>query len=140
MLKEGRDGKGKVPDCRYNVDGFYHPKKSRPDSVNFKEAHMLGGDPNDFDPSVFGISYAEATRMDPHQRKLLEVAFECFENAGIPLEQVSGSRTGCYIGNMALEYVYKRSPALANAYDSTGIAHSILSNRVSYAFNLKGPR
>lgn len=34
--------------------------------------------------------------MDPQQRKLLEVVFESFENAGVTLDDVSGANVGCY--------------------------------------------
>jgi hypothetical protein len=37
--------------------------------------------------------------MDPQQRKLLEVVYESFEAAGARLEDVSGSKTACYVGN-----------------------------------------
>jgi len=36
--------------------------------------------------------------MDPQQRKLLEVVYECFESAGKTLESVAGSDTACYVG------------------------------------------
>jgi acyl transferase domain-containing protein len=36
--------------------------------------------------------------MDPQQRQILEVTYECLENAGIPLEALSGTRTGVIIG------------------------------------------
>lgn len=58
----------------------------------------LGGymrDIDAFDPLLFGISPAEAAVMDPQQRKLLEVAFECMQDAGIELH---GTNTGVFVG------------------------------------------
>lgn len=52
-------------------------------------------DPADFDAPFFGINYSEACSMDPQQRQLMEVSYECLENAGIPLEKLSGQRVGC---------------------------------------------
>lgn len=43
--------------------------------------------------------------MDPQQRKLLEVVYECLENAGVPLTKASGSNTGCYVGNFTFDYM-----------------------------------
>jgi len=43
--------------------------------------------------------------MDPQQRKLLEVVYECFENAGVTLTQASGSNTGCFVGNFTFDYM-----------------------------------
>ena len=37
--------------------------------------------------------------MDPQQRKLLEVVYECFESAGATLDGISGSDTACFVGN-----------------------------------------
>lgn len=43
--------------------------------------------------------------MDPQQRKLLEVVYECLENAGVSLANASGSNTGCYVGNFTFDYI-----------------------------------
>lgn len=37
--------------------------------------------------------------MDPQQKLLLQCSFRALEDSGIPMEKVSGSRTGVYIGN-----------------------------------------
>ena len=36
--------------------------------------------------------------MDPQQRKMLEVTYECFESAGVTLDELSGSQTATYVG------------------------------------------
>jgi acyl transferase domain-containing protein len=55
-------------------------------------------DPEVFDGQFFNISRTDCIAMDPHQRQLLEVTYECLENAGIPLEDVSGTKTGVIVG------------------------------------------
>lgn len=40
----------------------------------------------------------EAQWLDPQQRKILEVSYECLENAGLTLEAVSGSNTAVFVG------------------------------------------
>lgn len=40
--------------------------------------------------------------MDPQQRQLLEVTYECLENSGIPLEKIRGTRAGCVVANNAV--------------------------------------
>lgn len=40
--------------------------------------------------------------MDPQQRQLLEVTYECLENAGLPLETISGQAIGCLVGANAV--------------------------------------
>jgi acyl transferase domain-containing protein len=79
--------------------------------------------------------------MDPSQRKLLEVVYEAFENAGVPWEDFSGSQTGVFVGNFSTDHaVIQGRDEYVRPYTSTGTAFAILSNRVSYTFNLKGPR
>lgn len=80
--------------------------------------------------------------MDPLQRKLLEVVFECFENAGVPLDQISGSKTGVYTGDFTTDYqiMHMRDPDYLHRYSSIGSNKSILANRISHVFNLQGPR
>lgn len=58
-------------------------------------------DPADFDAAFFSISGVDAQAMDPQQRQLLEVVYECLENAGIPLESLSGTPVGCFVGSYA---------------------------------------
>lgn len=84
----------------------------------------------------------EVATMDPSQRKLLEVVYEAFENAGETWESFSGSQTGVYVGNFGLDHliVQNRDPDHVRPYATTGGGNTILSNRLSYVFNLLGPR
>ena len=80
--------------------------------------------------------------LDPTQRKLLEVTYEAFENGGETLESLSGSRTGVYVGNIQFDHsmMQMRDADFTLPYLTTGGSQTILSNRVNYVFNLKGPR
>jgi acyl transferase domain-containing protein len=79
--------------------------------------------------------------MDPMQRMLLEVVYESIENAGIPISKLAGSNTGCYVGCFTHDYdeLGKHDGETIPKYDITGNGQSILSNRVSFCFDLKGP-
>lgn len=79
--------------------------------------------------------------MDPMQRLLLEVSYEALENSGTPLSRVSGSNTSCFVGCFTKDYeeMQRRDMELAPKYQSTGASQTMLSNRLSYFFNLKGP-
>ena len=94
-----------------------------------------------FDSSFFGISPLEAASMDPQQRKLLEVVYECFESAGATLEELSGSKTSCYVGCFTHDAgaMNAREAEYGVPYAMTGADMTILSNRINYVFNLKGP-
>lgn len=79
--------------------------------------------------------------MDPAQRKFLEVVYEAFESAGVPLHKLSGSKTGTFVGNFNYDHqlMHYRDPENAMPYSVTGSGITILSNRINYVFNLKGP-
>lgn len=80
--------------------------------------------------------------MDPQQRKLLEIVYECLENAGVPLEDIKGSNTGVFAGSFTLDYwmMQSREPDYLSRYHATGMGTAILSNRISHALDLVGPR
>lgn len=77
----------------------------RPGSIITDGGYFLDEDVRQFENGFFGINNLEATYMDPQQRKLLEVVYECLENAGVPLDRASGSNTGCYVGNFTVDYM-----------------------------------
>ena len=79
--------------------------------------------------------------MDPGQRKVLEVAYEAFENAGMPMEKIKGSRTAVYIGAGVSDYEgsIRRDPEYVPKYTFTGTCHEILANRISHYFDIHGP-
>lgn len=94
-----------------------------------------------FDPSVFGISPREVEQMDPQQRLLLELTWEALEDAGIRRSDVAGTDVGVFVGASSTEYQTLRNADIASAdgYSATGGALSIISNRISYVFDFRGP-
>ena len=54
-----------------------------------------------FDASFFQVGGTEAIAMDPNQRQMLEVVYEGLENAGIPLDSISGASIACFVGSYA---------------------------------------
>lgn len=79
--------------------------------------------------------------MDPQQRLLLEVVYEALENAGISLQDISGSQTSVFCGSFTNDYLSMTGKDLtANypMYHATGTGNAILSNRISYFYNLHG--
>lgn len=94
-----------------------------------------------FDASFFSISPNEAKSMDPQQRLLLETVYEAMESGGITLEDMANTMTSCYVGCFSHDYydMGDRDAEIAPTHSSTGNSSSILSNRISYFYNLKGP-
>ncbi|GAB1210912.1 hypothetical protein ATERTT37_000022 [Aspergillus terreus] len=87
------------------------------------------------------MSSEVASCMDPQYRLILEVVYEALEAAGIPLEQVSGSKTGVFAGTMYHDYQgsFQRQPEALPRYFITGNAGTMLANRVSHFYDLRGP-
>src|SRR5262249_42941369 len=94
-----------------------------------------------FDAEFFEISPREAAGMDPQQRLLLEVTHEALEHAGIPTDSLLRTQTGVFAGACAGEYGYLALSDLSevDAWSGTGSALSMIANRVSYFFDLRGP-
>jgi len=98
---------------------------------------------DEFDPLFFGISPREAAYIDPQQRKLLEVAWEAIEDGGLKPSSLSGKAVGVFIGGFTVDYKILQftNPHFKNidAHTATGVMMTMLSNRISYIYNLKGP-
>ncbi len=140
LLDEGRCSVGTLPAGRWRPERYYHPRASEPGfSYSFAGGYI--DDPLGFDPAVFGISPREAAEMDPQQRLLLEVVWLALENAGIPPSALAGSNVGVYVGGSSLDYgnLHTTDPAAVESHFMTGNTLSILSNRISYIFDLRGP-
>lgn len=94
-----------------------------------------------FDAEFFGISPREAAWMDPQQRFALEMAWQAIEDAGYRASSLAGTRTGVFMGVCHWDYAELIEKHLANvdAYTPTGIAFSIIANRISHFFDFQGP-
>jgi acyl transferase domain-containing protein/acyl carrier protein len=91
-----------------------------------------------FDPLFFNISGLEAEHMDPHQRLFLEEVWKALEDAGYAGTAVRGRNCGVYAGYNGGDYPRAQAgPAPASAM--WGSASSILSARIAYYLDLKGP-
>ncbi|MCJ1389859.1 hypothetical protein MMC18_002716 [Xylographa bjoerkii] len=141
LMTEKRCSYTDWPKERLNLDAFYHPDSSRPDTIPFKGGHFLEEPLGRFDAPFFSITPTEAAAIDPQHRLLLETAYRAFENAGISLEKASGSKTSVYTGCFADDYRLGvvKDPDLLPTYGATGVAVTMLAARLSWFFNLSGP-
>ncbi|KAI0152902.1 ketoacyl-synt-domain-containing protein [Xylariaceae sp. FL1272] len=142
MLVDKKTGQtAKVPQSRFNIDAHYHSDLDRPGSFNVPGGYFLDGMPYDFDPSFFNITPIEAQWLDPQQRRILEVSYECLESAGLTLDQVAGSNTGVYVGSFTADYqqMSVKEPDFRHNYAATGVDPGLISDRIGNTFNLNGP-
>jgi len=60
--------------------------------------------------------------------------------AGIPIESIAGSRTSVHVGSFSNDFMTftQRDIQQMPKYNATGCSQSLLSNRVSWFFNLRG--
>jgi acyl transferase domain-containing protein/acyl carrier protein len=140
LLRTGRDAIGEVPEGRWTKSFFFHPHAPTP-GKSYSWAAGTIGTVDGFDAEFFGMSPREADQVDPQQRLLLELSWEALEDGGLVPSRLAGSAAGVYVGASSLDYVLGNigDPAVGNAYFMTGTSLSILANRISYLFDLKGP-
>ncbi|KAF6838015.1 KR domain-containing protein [Colletotrichum musicola] len=127
MLENARNASGKVPSSHFNVEAFYHPDPARMDSMRVKNAHFMKEDPRAFDAAFFNMSPAEASVLDPQQRGLLEGTYHTFENVF------------CASFGRDSDAIVARDPEFQSRYQATSSGSSMLSNRISHFFDLRGP-
>lgn len=143
LLINGTDAVTEVPTDRWAVDEYYDSDPNAPGKMNTRQGGFLKEPVDAFDPQFFGISPREANRMDPQQRLLLEVTWEALEHAGQPPDRLHGSSTGVFMGATSFDWAYlfvkNDDPELLDGYYASGIAHSIISGRLSYLLGLNGP-
>jgi acyl transferase domain-containing protein len=71
----------------------------------------------------------------------MEVTWEAMEDAGVQPEQLSGTRTGVFVGISTHDYLslLRQDIHLLDGYVNVGSALCIAANRLSFLFNFRGP-
>ncbi|WEW55385.1 Nonribosomal peptide synthetase 14 [Emydomyces testavorans] len=142
LLYSPRDLTREVPsESRFNAKGFYNVDGEHHGASNASNAYFIEEDPRYFDAGFFSIAPREAESIDPQQRLLLETVYEAMENAGLTLNGMRGSATSAYMGAMSADYTDTQLRDIENVskYMITGTSRALLSNRLSYFFDWKGP-
>ena len=129
-----------IPPERWDWREYYGNPSAGSNKTLIKWAGFID-DADKFDASFFSISPREAQFMDPQQRIFLQTVWKTIEDAGYKPSDLSGTKTGLYVGVSNCDY---RELIIKNELDIephlfSGIAHSILANRISYYLNLRGP-
>ncbi|KAJ5947430.1 hypothetical protein N7466_000445 [Penicillium verhagenii] len=141
FLERGGIAENRPPASRFNLDAHFD-KHRRPRTMKSPGGMFMEDvDPEVFDGGFFNMSPVDCTAMDPQQRQLLEVTYECLENAGITLEMIGEQAIGCLVGANAVDYeaIQARDPEDRPDSATIGVARAILSNRISHFLNIRGP-
>ncbi|MFK7996725.1 MAG: SDR family NAD(P)-dependent oxidoreductase [Granulosicoccus sp.] len=142
-LCKGVNTVSEVPLHRWSADWHYSSDATSPGKAYVRRANFLRQDIRDMDAAFFDIPPSVAENLDPQQRVMLEVVWEAFENAGIPLPSLSGENVGVYVGGFMLDHMVNMmnpdNAPLINQNTAAGMMMTMLSNRISHAFDLRGP-
>ncbi|RLW11715.1 hypothetical protein DV515_00001416 [Chloebia gouldiae] len=103
VLEEGKNCTVEIPPERFNAKEWYDADGNKPGKICTTRAALLN-EFNLFDNHLFGINNMEAERMDPQQKLLMECTYKALEDAGVPVESVSGTKTGVFIGKMKISW------------------------------------
>lgn len=128
-----------VPADRFSLKRFAHPRREvKGHSVTFKAG--IAGDLTQFDPGFFKMGRLEAKTLDPQQRLALVLSWEAFESAGVKPSAFKGSNTAVFMGAASTDMAMSRADdaSAIGPYSMTGTNLSIISNRLSYFYDLHG--
>lgn len=143
LLLTGVDAIVDVPADRWDIRRFFDGAPEKPGTTYSRQAAFLRQPIFQFDPTFFGILPAEAIHIDPQQRLLLEVVWEALEDAGLAIDRLAGSDVGVYVGGFTQDaMVSELSPLnrdLISSHGVTAASMTMLSNRISYLFDFRGP-
>ncbi|PGD97837.1 SDR family NAD(P)-dependent oxidoreductase [Bacillus wiedmannii] len=137
LLKE-KDLISEIPTDRWDWKKLYGEPISGSNKTNIKWGGFMD-EIDKFDSLFFGISPKEAELMDPQQRIVMENIWKTIEDAGYKASDLSGTRTGVFMGVSSSDYGDLQTQNEIQAQTSTGMSHCILTNRISYLLNLHGP-
>ncbi|KAG5765090.1 hypothetical protein H9Q72_006842 [Fusarium xylarioides] len=134
LVCSSRDVLQKVPPARFNVDSFYHSDPTHHGTTNVTQSYFLDEDVTKFDNGFFGIQPMEAEAMDPQQRLLLETVYDSVVDAGLAMEDLKGSDTSVFVGQMCDDWAQMLAKDWDDipTYMGTGVSRAVMSNRVSY--------
>ncbi|KAH6885006.1 fatty acid synthase S-acetyltransferase [Thelonectria olida] len=141
-LLKGADLVSEVPSDRFNINAFHDPDLRKTGAVRNRNGGFVD-DILSFDAEFFDLFPAHAARLDPQQRLALEATYHALEDAGIPVENVAGSRTSVFMGAFMYDHMCSQTSTLQRDSISPHVAMGVstcgIANRVSHRFDLRGP-
>ena len=138
-LRAGADLIREIPADHFDYKPWYDPTPGAPDKL-YCTAGSFIDDVDKFDAAFFNVTPVEAEVMDPQMRHLLQVLVHTAEDAGKG-RSIRGSNTGMYVGVCFHDYqneLYRDGKPI-EPHDGSGNAPTMLANRPSFFFDLRGP-
>jgi len=143
LLLQGKNVVGDIPKDRWETSRFCNDHDNASAKSYVRKGHFIDWDYKKFDAGFFGFAPREVEYFDPQQRLLLEVAWEAMENAGLDVTQLAGGNIGVYAGGFTLDHMLNQlgsgGRSQIGTHSAAGATLTMLSNRISYAFDFCGP-
>ncbi|CAB3799694.1 Phthiocerol synthesis polyketide synthase type I PpsC [Paraburkholderia ultramafica] len=134
---------GPIPADRWDAARYYCADESVKGKAYVDKANFLKQDVRSIDAGFFDLPARVAENLDPQQRLLLELIWEAFEHAGLDLPAHAGHKIGVYVGGFMLDHMITlmqvANRTRHNANTAAGMMMTMLANRLSHAFDLRGP-
>ncbi|KTT67251.1 hypothetical protein NS383_01830 [Pseudomonas oryzihabitans] len=138
LLDEERVLIESIPLQRFDLTPWYGGEQIAPGKMRTRWGGFIPGI-EQFDAEFFGMLPGQARLMDPQLRLLLMSVRDTFEDAGYRHTDWRGSNTGVYIAAERNEYYLNLLQAGVDTGDDLDQAPSMLANRVSHFYDLRGP-
>ncbi|KAK4183162.1 hypothetical protein QBC35DRAFT_125003 [Podospora australis] len=142
MLLHRRSAATELPKDRFDIDAHWqgHQGTKKLNTITPREGHFLTSDIHNLDAAFFSLAPDQVSSMDPQQRGLLETTYHAFENAGLTLSEISGTKTSVHVGCFTSDFATLQFQDAQNIpkYNSLGTAGSMLANRLSWFYDLRG--
>jgi acyl transferase domain-containing protein/NADPH:quinone reductase-like Zn-dependent oxidoreductase/NAD(P)-dependent dehydrogenase (short-subunit alcohol dehydrogenase family) len=144
FITQKKDGFCDVPNSRWNQERFQDSSDQVEGTARPKQAAFISDEEmKSFDAPFFNLSPREAEGIDPQQRLLLRSSWEALENANIPPSRWAGKDIGVYVGGFTVDNLLMQNSSenflKINQTSASSSTLVMLSNRVSYFFDFKGP-
>ncbi|KAL4915475.1 hypothetical protein BDW62DRAFT_124830 [Aspergillus aurantiobrunneus] len=138
FLTSKRSGRCRVPADRYNVDAFVGPK-GKPGHVSTDHGYFLDIDLAAVDSSFWSMPPKDLELLDPQQRLMMEVVYECLESSGTAAYR--GRSIGLYVGALGEDWmdIQTKDPHHPGMHCVAGYGDFAIANRVSKELGLTGP-
>ncbi|MCF2860137.1 amino acid adenylation domain-containing protein [Pseudoalteromonas sp. SMS1] len=127
-----------IPESRWRWQDDFDPAPKKDEQKIVSKWGGFIDNIDSFDAHFFAISPKEAQSMDPQQRLSMELAWQCFEDAGLSPSSFKNTKTGVYLGCSNTDY-QELATGNIDPHFLTGMSTGVFANRISHFFNFQGP-
>lgn len=140
LLEQGGRSISPLTCDRWNNPALYNARAGTPGKLATQAAGLIDNFDR-YDHAFLGLSRVEAQSTDPQQLLALETAWRALEDANIRPSTLAGKRVGVFIGASGNDFEAMQTTRIDSltAHSGTGTNASIISARIAYALDLRGP-